>query len=193
MLNFLRRTGSYLMMNVYPFFAYMGNTAQISLDYALFRDKQGVVDSGNGLRYYNLFDVQIDAVFAAMNALQFEDVKLVITETGWPSVGDENEVGASAANAAAYNGNLVRRVLTGGGSPLRPNEPLNVFLFALFNEYQKPGPHVGEELWAFLPKRRQSLQHTAHTGRSEHWGVKARQRDQDDGFASPWDQDEGSR
>ncbi|GFZ21942.1 O-Glycosyl hydrolases family 17 protein [Actinidia rufa] len=89
MLNFLRRTGSYLMMNVYPFFAYMGNTAQISLDYALFRDKQGVVDSGNGLRYYNLFDVQIDAVFAAMNALQFEDVKLVITETGWPSIGDD--------------------------------------------------------------------------------------------------------
>ncbi|XP_057485435.1 glucan endo-1,3-beta-glucosidase 12-like [Actinidia eriantha] len=151
MLNFLRRTGSYLMMNVYPFFAYMGNTAQISLDYALFRDKQGVVDSGNGLRYYNLFDVQIDAVFAAMNALQFEDVKLVITETGWPSIGDENEVGASAANAAAYNGNLVRRVLTGGGSPLRPNEPLNVFLFALFNEYQKPGPTSERNYGLFYP------------------------------------------
>ncbi|PSS06114.1 Glucan endo-1,3-beta-glucosidase [Actinidia chinensis var. chinensis] len=151
MLSFLKQTGSYLMVNAYPFFAYTGNTAEISLDYALFRDKQGVVDSGNGLRYYSLFDAQIDAVFAAMNALQFDDVKMVITETGWPSKGDENEAGASGDNAASYNGNLVRRVLTGGGSPLRPNEPLNVFLFALFNENQKPGPTSERNYGLFYP------------------------------------------
>ncbi|PSR85301.1 Glucan endo-1,3-beta-glucosidase [Actinidia chinensis var. chinensis] len=151
MLSFLKQTGSYLMVNAYPFFAYTGNTAEISLDYALFRDKQGVVDSGNGLRYYSLFDAQIDAVFAAMNALQYDDVKMVITETGWPSKGDENEAGSSAANAAAYNGNLVRRVLTGGGSPLRPNEPLNVFLFALFNENQKTGPTSERNYGLFYP------------------------------------------
>ncbi|PSS06115.1 Glucan endo-1,3-beta-glucosidase [Actinidia chinensis var. chinensis] len=153
MLNFLKRTGSYLMVNVYPFLAYEGNTGQISLDYALFRDKQGVVDSGNGLRYYSLFDVQIDAVFAAMNALHYDDVKIAITETGWPSIGDENEAGASVANAASYNGNLVRRVLSGGGSPLRPNEPLNVFLFALFNEYQKPGPTSERNYGLFYPNQ----------------------------------------
>ncbi|GFZ21945.1 O-Glycosyl hydrolases family 17 protein [Actinidia rufa] len=145
------KPGPILMVNAYPFFAYTGNTAEISLDYALFRDKQGVVDSGNGLRYYSLFDAQIDAVFAAMNALQYDDVKMVITETGWPSKGDENEAGSSAANAAAYNGNLVRRVLTGGGSPLRPNEPLNVFLFALFNENQKTGPTSERNYGLFYP------------------------------------------
>ncbi|KAF5948910.1 hypothetical protein HYC85_014867 [Camellia sinensis] len=106
MLNFLKKTGSYLMVNAYPFFAYSANTDVISIDYALFRDAQGVVDSGNGLRYTSLFDAQIDAVFAAMNALQYDDVKMVVSETGWPSKGDENEDGASEDNAASYNGNL---------------------------------------------------------------------------------------
>ncbi|KAL7217095.1 hypothetical protein ACSBR1_028915 [Camellia fascicularis] len=151
MLNFLKKTGSYLMVNAYPFFAYSANTDVISIDYALFRDAQGVVDSGNGLRYTSLFDAQIDAVFAAMNALQYDDVKMVVSETGWPSKGDENEDGASEANAASYNGNLVRRVLTGGGTPLRPNEPLNVFLFGLFNEDQKPGPTSERNYGLFYP------------------------------------------
>ncbi|KAG4213860.1 hypothetical protein ERO13_A01G083600v2 [Gossypium hirsutum] len=49
MLDFLRKTGSYLMVNVYPFFAYKDNSKTISLDYSLFKDNPGVVDSGNGL------------------------------------------------------------------------------------------------------------------------------------------------
>ncbi|KAI8005935.1 Glucan endo-1,3-beta-glucosidase 13 [Camellia lanceoleosa] len=118
MLNFLKKTGSYLMA--------MGF-------------------------HTTPFDAQIDAVFAAMNALQYDDVKIVVSETGWPSKGDENEAGASEANAASYNGNLVRRVLTGGGTPLRPNEPLNIFLFGLFNEDQKPGPTSERNYGLFYP------------------------------------------
>lgn len=70
---------------------------------------------------------------------------------GWPSQGDENEVGASGPNAAAYNGNLAKRVLTGGGTPLRPNDPLDVYLFALFNENQKPGPTSERNYGLFYP------------------------------------------
>lgn len=151
MLDFLRKTSSYLMVNVYPFFAYSGNSDQISLDYALFRPNSGVVDSGNGLKYSNLFEAQLDAVYAAMTSLQYDDVKVVVTETGWPSQGDSSEVGASGANAAAYNGNLVKRVLTVGGTPLRPNDTLDVYLFALFNENQKPGPTSERNYGLFYP------------------------------------------
>ncbi|GLT94062.1 hypothetical protein SLE2022_118230 [Rubroshorea leprosula] len=151
MLDFLRQTGSFLMVNAYPFFAYESNTDVISLDYALFRENPGVVDSRNGLRYFNLFDAQIDAVFAAMSALKYDDIKLVVTETGWPSKGDENEVGASVENAAAYNGNLVRKILTGGGTPLRPNADLTVYLFALFNENEKFGPSSERNYGLFYP------------------------------------------
>ncbi|WMV59592.1 hypothetical protein MTR67_052977 [Solanum verrucosum] len=153
MLSFLKQSGSFLAVNIYPFFAYVANTDTISLDYALFRDNKGVTDPNNGLVYKSLFEAQIDAVYAAMKALNFDDVKMEITETGWPSKGDENETGASADNAAAYNGNLVKRVLTGSGTPLKPNEPLNVYLFALFNENQKPGPVSERNYGLFYPTK----------------------------------------
>ncbi|CAI9090231.1 OLC1v1024959C2 [Oldenlandia corymbosa var. corymbosa] len=151
MLEFFRQTGSYLMVNAYPYFAYESNSDVISLDYALFRENPGVVDSGNGLRYFNLFDAQIDAVFAAMSAIKYDDVSIVVTETGWPSKGDPNELGASVENAAAYNGNLVKRVLTGGGTPLRPHVNLTVYLFALFNENKKVGPTSERNYGLFYP------------------------------------------
>lgn len=151
MLDFLRQTSSFMMVNAYPFFAYESNSDVISLDYALFRENPGVVDGGNGLRYFSLFDAQIDAVFAAMSALKYNDIPLVVTETGWPSKGDGNEIGASLENAAAYNGNLVRRVLTGGGTPLRPKADLTVYLFALFNENKKNGPTSERNYGLFYP------------------------------------------
>ncbi|WCJ32989.1 O-Glycosyl hydrolases family 17 protein [Euphorbia peplus] len=151
MLEFFRQTGSYLMVNIYPFFAYSANSKEINLDYALFKENPGVVDSGNGLKYTSLMDAQADAVFAAMSALKYDDVKMVVTETGWPSMGDENEIGAGEENAASYNGNLVKRVLTGDGTPLRPRDPLNVYLFALFNENQKPGPTSERNYGLFYP------------------------------------------
>ncbi|KAJ9176856.1 hypothetical protein P3X46_012127 [Hevea brasiliensis] len=151
MLDFLRETGSFLMVNAYPFFAYESNSDVISLDYALFRENPGVVDAGNGLRYFSLFDAQIDAVFAALSALKYDDIRMVVTETGWPSKGDGNEIGASVENAAAYNGNLVRRILTGGGTPLRPKADLTVYLFALFNEDEKNGPTSERNYGLFYP------------------------------------------
>ncbi|KAL4588957.1 hypothetical protein LXL04_001858 [Taraxacum kok-saghyz] len=151
MLQFLRETGSYLMVNAYPFFAYESNSDVISLDYSLFRENPGNPDAGNGLRYFNLFDAQIDAVFAAMSALKYDDIPLVVSETGWPSKGDDNEIGASVENAAAYNGNLIKRILTGGGTPLRPKANLTVFLFALFNENKKTGPTSERNYGMFYP------------------------------------------
>ncbi|KAM1996924.1 hypothetical protein ACFX15_029815 [Malus domestica] len=150
-LEFLTQTSSYLMINAYPFFAYESTSDKISLDYALFRTNPGNPDSGNGLKYYSLLEAQIDAVLAAMSAVGHGDVKVVVTETGWPSKGDENEIGSGQANAAAYNGNLVKRILTGGGTPLKPKDPLNVYLFALFNEDQKPGPTSERNYGLFYP------------------------------------------
>ncbi|XP_026408559.1 glucan endo-1,3-beta-glucosidase 14-like isoform X2 [Papaver somniferum] len=151
MFDFLRETKSYLMLNAYPFFAYSANADVISLDYALFRENPGVVDSGNGLKYTNLFDAQVDAVYAAIKALKYDDVDIVVTETGWPSNGDKEEIGANPENAQAYNGNLVKRVLTGGGTPLKSETKLVVYLFALYNENKKFGPTSERNYGLFYP------------------------------------------
>lgn len=151
MLDFLSQTGSSLMVNVYPFFAYEGDANDISLDYALFRPNAGVRDSNTGLLYTNLFDAQLDAVFSAMSALGYKDLDIVVSETGWPSKGDEGETGANLDNAAAYNGNLVKHVLSNSGTPLRPRASLDTFIFALFNENQKPGPTSERNYGLFYP------------------------------------------
>eukprot|EP00252_Welwitschia_mirabilis_P019608 TRINITY_DN4584_c0_g1_i2.p1 TRINITY_DN4584_c0_g1~~TRINITY_DN4584_c0_g1_i2.p1 ORF type:complete len:479 (+),score=0.88 TRINITY_DN4584_c0_g1_i2:89-1525(+) len=151
MLDFLDSTGSTLMVNVYPFFAYMGNPNDISLDYALFRTNDGVRDPNSNLLYTNLFDAQVDAVFAAMEALGHKNLDITITESGWPSAGDNNEIGASKENAATYNGNLVKHVLSNSGTPRRPKASLDTFIFALFNENKKPGPSSERNYGLFYP------------------------------------------
>lgn len=154
MLSLLKQSDSYLMVNAYPFFAYISDTKTISLDYSLSQpNATGNPDPNTGLVYKTLFDAQIDAVFSAMKAIGFDDMKLIISETGWPSKGDENEFGAGPENAAAYNGNLVRRVLSGSGTPLRPNDSLTVYLFALFNENQKPGATSERNYGLFYPNQ----------------------------------------
>ncbi|KAG0524417.1 hypothetical protein BDA96_07G209400 [Sorghum bicolor] len=141
LLRFLNATGSYYFVDAYPYFAWSGNRNAISLDYALFQGAASsrYVDPGNGLVYTNLLDQMLDAVVAAMGRLGYGDVKLAVSETGWPSGGDAGEAGANVRNAATYNRNLAARMSKNPGTPARPGAKVPVFLFSLYNEDQKPG------------------------------------------------------
>ena len=137
-LDFCVQHGSPMTVNVYPYFAYAGDTSQISLDYALFNSGAPTV-SDNGKTYTNLFDAQVDAIVAAMGRLgSYDSVPIVITESGWPS-GPSGSTAASVANAQTYNNNLVKHVLSGAGTPARPNVNMDTYIFALFNEDKKTG------------------------------------------------------
>jgi len=137
MLDFLRRTKSPFMVNPYPFFG-IAPTVPETVNYALFRPNSGVWDEGTSVNYTNMFDAQMDAVFTAMKKLGYDDVELVVAETGWPSVGELNEGGVSFDNAASYNGNLIKHVNSGKGTPLMPGRTFETFIFSLFNENLKP-------------------------------------------------------
>ncbi|KAJ4955606.1 hypothetical protein NE237_012389 [Protea cynaroides] len=147
LLGFLRDTGAPFMVNPYPFFGCSAET----LDYALFRPNAGVLDENTKLMYTNMLDAQLDAVFSAMKVLGFEDVEIVIAETGWPSIGDLAQVGVDAQSAAEYNGNLVQHVNSGIGTPLMPNRTFETYIFALFNEDLKPGPTSERNFGLFRP------------------------------------------
>ncbi|KAF2291762.1 hypothetical protein GH714_035499 [Hevea brasiliensis] len=95
--------------------------------------------SFHGKNYTNMFDAQLDAVYSAMKRLGYEDVDIVVAETGWPSVGDPNQPGVSLENALSYNGNLVKHVNSWKGTPLMPNRTFETYIFSLFNENLKPG------------------------------------------------------
>jgi exo-beta-1,3-glucanase (GH17 family) len=150
-LDFHAQTGSPFLINAYPFFAYKASPGSVSLPYVLFEPNPGVRDPSTGLSYDNMLYAQIDAVYAAMKAMGHTDVGVRISETGWPSRGDEDETGATVQNAAAYNGNLMQRVAMSQGTPLKPNVPVDVYVFALFNENMKPGPTSERNYGLFYP------------------------------------------
>ncbi|CAK9188275.1 unnamed protein product [Ilex paraguariensis] len=134
MLEFHRQTNTPFMVCPYPYFGFTDKT----LDYALFKPNDGILDETTGIRYTNMFDAQMDAVYSAMKRLDYGDVDIVVAETGWPSAGDPNQPGVSLENAVSYNANLVRHVNSGLGTPLMPNRTFETYIFSLFNEDLKP-------------------------------------------------------
>ncbi|KAF8380006.1 hypothetical protein HHK36_027475 [Tetracentron sinense] len=147
LLSFLRATNAPFMINPYPFFGCSAGT----LDYALFRPNAGAFDENTQLMYTNMLDGQLDAIFTAMKLLGYGDVDIVIAETGWPSIGDSAQIGVDANNAAQYNGNLMRHVTSGLGTPLMPNRTFEAYIFSLFNENLKPGPTCERNFGLFRP------------------------------------------
>ncbi|GFP92530.1 glucan endo-1 3-beta-glucosidase 11 [Phtheirospermum japonicum] len=151
-LDFHCKVGSPFLINAYPYFAYKSNPKQVSLDFVLFESASAAtVDSASGLRYENMFHAQIDAAYSAVEKLGYKNVRLQISETGWPSKGDPDEAGATPENARKYNGNLMKLMAEKKGTPMRPNLDLNVYFFALFNENQKPGPTSERNFGLFKP------------------------------------------
>ncbi|XP_055826251.1 putative glucan endo-1,3-beta-glucosidase GVI [Solanum dulcamara] len=135
-----------LLANVYPYFAYAGNSAQIQLDYALIKNTGSVVSDGQ-FQYNNLFDAMVDSLYAALEKVGQPTLNVVVTETGWPSAGD---VYATIDNAQTYANNLIAHVSSGQGTPRRPGKDVETYIFALFNENQKPAG-VEENFGLFYP------------------------------------------
>ncbi|KAL6649547.1 hypothetical protein ACP70R_013771 [Stipagrostis hirtigluma subsp. patula] len=139
-LDFLHQNGAPFMINPYPYFAYASDTRPETLAFCLFQPNPGRVDAVSGLTYTNMFDAQLDAVRAALDAKGYSDVDIVIAETGWPYKGDADEAGATVDNAKAYNGNLVAHLKSQVGTPRTPGKSVDTYLFALYDEDLKPGP-----------------------------------------------------
>ncbi|EMS68217.1 Glucan endo-1,3-beta-glucosidase 11 [Triticum urartu] len=154
-LDFHAKTGSPFLVNAYPYFAYSDDPKGIHLDYALLEPSNpGVPDANTGLHYPNLLVAQVDAAYhaiSAANSAAARTVEIRISETGWPSAGDANEKAATPESAARYNSNVMRLVAEWKGTPLKPNVPLRVYVFALFNENMKPGPASERNYGLFKP------------------------------------------
>lgn len=151
LLNFHSQINSPFLINAYPYFAYKDNPDEVSLDYVLFRPNQGTTDPVTNLKYDNMLYAQIDAVYSAIKAMGHTDIVVRISETGWPSKGDSNEAGATRDNAGIYNSNLLQRIAENQGTPARPSLPIDIYVFALFNEDLKPGPTSERNYGLYYP------------------------------------------
>ena len=142
-LDFLHATNSVFMLNVYPFLAYAQDPDNTDRKYALLQDNATTVRDG-GLTYDNMFDAMVDTVISAMTKVGYKDMRITITETGWPN-GGSNRPGVNPKDAQVYNQNLIRHVLSKKGTPLRRNERFPTYIFALYNENLKKAVGGGGE------------------------------------------------
>lgn len=150
-LTFHEQTNSPFLINVYPYFAYKNDPNNVPLEYVLFEPNSGAIDPITNLKYDNMLYAQIDAVYSAIKALNHANIQVQISETGWPSKGDENEFGATVQNAGIYHKNLIQRMQQHEGTPANPSQPLDIYVFALFNENMKPGPTSERNYGLFYP------------------------------------------
>ncbi|KAL2622501.1 hypothetical protein R1flu_002706 [Riccia fluitans] len=152
MLSFLAQTQSPLMVNAYAYFAYI-NSPNVTLNFCLFQPTPDEVkfDNVTLLNYTSMFDAQVDALYHAMDKAGFNNVSVAVGETGWPSVGDPYVKGPSRESAQLFNYNLVKHLESGVGTPWKPGVVTDTYIFALFNENQKPGPSYEQNFGLFYP------------------------------------------
>ncbi|RVW54223.1 Glucan endo-1,3-beta-glucosidase [Vitis vinifera] len=127
-ISFLAENGSPLLANIYPYFSYTGDTQNIRLDYALFT-ASGVVAGGSNLQ-------------------------IVVSESGWPS---EGGTAATVDNARTYYSNLINHV-KGAGTPRKPGQAIETYLFAMFDENQKTGLETEKHFGLFTPSQESKYQ-----------------------------------
>lgn len=89
----------------------------------------------------NMLEAQIDAIRSAINALGFgnRSIEIIVSESGWPSKGDPGDMAATPGNAKTYNTRLIERAQSDKGTPMKPRDNIEIFVFALFNENKKEG------------------------------------------------------
>ncbi|XP_031110979.1 glucan endo-1,3-beta-glucosidase, acidic-like [Ipomoea triloba] len=148
--QFLAQTGNPLLANIYPYFSYRGNPSQIPLSYALFTDP-----NPNSVGYRNLFDALLDSMYAAVQKAGGPNVPIVVSETGWPSAGG---FAATMQNAATYYRNLIAHVKGNAGTPMKPGRSIETYLFAMYDENQKPGDQVEKHFGVYRPDKSSKYQ-----------------------------------
>ncbi|XVF04757.1 hypothetical protein REPUB_Repub05bG0112600 [Reevesia pubescens] len=147
-IQFLADQGEPLLVNVYPYFSYIGDPTNIDLSYALFTSTGTVVQDG-ALGYQNLFDAILDAFYSAIEKVGATNMQVIVSETGWPSAGS---TAATIENAGTYYQNMINHVKN-NGTPKRSGQPIQAYLFAMFDENQKGPAETERHFGLFSPDK----------------------------------------
>jgi hypothetical protein len=144
--QFLNQSGAPFTVNIYPFLSLYDND-DFPLDYAFFDGTSSpVVD--NGIQYTNVFDANFDTLVSALAAAGVGGLPVVVGEVGWPTDGDKH---ATAAFAQKFYAGLLRKLAASAGTPLRPGQYIEVYLFSLIDEDAKSvAPGNFERHWGIM-------------------------------------------
>ncbi|GJP52974.1 hypothetical protein CLOM_g12127 [Closterium sp. NIES-68] len=141
--DIIKRSGGTFSINIYPFLTLHQDTSgTIGLNQVFLGQPGGqawqVKDPTSGLKYDNIFDGAFDAVVTALDKIGYGDLPIEIGEIGWPSDGQGDSRGyATVDNAYRFNQAILAHMLSGKGTPARPNQVISGYLFALTDEDRK--------------------------------------------------------
>ncbi|KAK2400649.1 glucan endo-1,3-beta-glucosidase [Trifolium repens] len=158
--NFLMENEAPLLANVYSYFSYISDSNNIDLSFALFNSQTVTVRDGKYV-YQNLFDSSLGALYAALEKIGGANLEVVVSESGWPSKGG---IAATVENAQIFYDNLIKHVSS--GTPNRPNQALETYLFAMFDENQKGPAETERHFGLFTPNKQPKYQITKMHGSS---------------------------
>uniref|UniRef100_A0ACD5U897 Uncharacterized protein n=1 Tax=Avena sativa TaxID=4498 RepID=A0ACD5U897_AVESA len=131
--KFLAKNKAPFTVNIYPFLSLYLND-NFPLDFAFFDGKSDTPVNDNGVIYTNVFEANFDTLVAALVAVGHGDMPIIVGEVGWPTDGDRR---AKASYAQRFYDGLLKRLASNRGTPARPNQRLDVYLFGLVDEDQK--------------------------------------------------------
>ncbi|XLR34986.1 hypothetical protein HN51_044297 [Arachis hypogaea] len=94
------------------------------------------------------FHTMFDATLFAMLFLNYTNIPVVVTESGWPSKGGSNEPDATIDTANTYNSNLIKHVLNQTETPKYPEIAISTCIYELYED-MKPGP-LSEKNWGLF-------------------------------------------
>ncbi|CAK7325802.1 unnamed protein product [Dovyalis caffra] len=166
LLQFLEDTNSSFLVNLYPYNLYRINS-EIPLGFALFQEHPFNFrdDLITGVRYWNLFDMMVDAVVSALAVAGHENLPVIVAETGWPSTGgDPTEVDAKLEYAEMYIKGLVSHLRSGVGTPLRKEGVSQAYIFELVD---KDNVKQGTRNWGILYANMTKKYHVEFSGCGE--------------------------
>ncbi|TVU41615.1 hypothetical protein EJB05_15147 [Eragrostis curvula] len=144
--DFLAKNNAPFTVNIYPFLSLYLND-NFPLDYAFF-DGGATPVNDNGVLYTNVFDANFDTLVAALKAAGHGDMPVIVGEVGWPTDGDKH---AKSSYAERFYAGLLKRLAANTGTPARPNQYVEVYLFGLLDEDQKSiAPGNFERHWGIL-------------------------------------------
>ncbi|CAN6705169.1 unnamed protein product [Malus baccata var. baccata] len=145
LLQFLRDTNSSFLINLYPYNLYKMRS-EIPIGFPLFQEHPfGFRDDlTTGVRYRNLFDMMVDAVISAMAVAGYENIPVIVTETGWPSYStDPAEIDANPVYAKMYIKGLLLHLRSGKGTPLRREGVAETYIYELLDKQVRQGRNWG--------------------------------------------------
>ncbi|XP_073015763.1 glucan endo-1,3-beta-glucosidase 5-like [Primulina eburnea] len=127
--SFLKDHDAPFMLSMFPI--HFVNNNSVDLEFAFVENNSSHYIKDINVTYHNAFELLYDSLHWALYKAGAGNVKIVIAAIGWPTDGYP---GASVQNAERFFGSFLPYIASGQGTPMRPNENIDVFINSLSDE-----------------------------------------------------------